>query len=143
MKNIKKLLALLLAVVMVVSVLAACNNEKPVETKPNETKPAQSGDKETKPAETEPAEPVKLSFMFANGEIVEGSIGWHWVKQIEEHCNVEIEWICPPSSGYQDQLQLTLLEEDRPDAIIFPPTGCIWLPMLMLSRPACSPTWLP
>ena len=92
MKNIKKLLALLLAVVMVVSVLAACNNEKPVETKPKET---QGGNKpaETKPNET-PAEPVKLTFMFANGEIVEGSIGWHWVKQIEEHCNVEIEWQC-------------------------------------------------
>ena len=120
MKNIKKLLALLLAVVMVVSVLAACNNDKPVETKPNETKPAQSDNKETQPKETESAEPVKLTFMFNGGEIVENSIGWHWVKQLEEHCNVEIEWICPASSGYKDQLQLMLLEEDRPDAIIFP-----------------------
>jgi len=120
MKNIKKLLALLLAVVMVVSVLAACNNDKPVETKPNETKGQDFGNKETQPKETEPAEPVKLTFMFNGGEIVEGSIGWHWVKQLEEHCNVEIEWICPASSAYTDQLQLTLLEENRPDAIIFP-----------------------
>ena len=45
----KKLLALVLAVVMVLSVFAGCNNTKPVETKPNETKPA-----ETKPAETTP-----------------------------------------------------------------------------------------
>ena len=52
----KKLLALVLAVVMVLSVFAGCNNTKPVETKPNETKPA-----ETKPAETTPVvEPVVL-----------------------------------------------------------------------------------
>ena len=52
--NAKKLLALVLAVVMVVSVFAACNREKPVETKPAETKPA-----ETKPAETTPVEEDK------------------------------------------------------------------------------------
>ena len=50
----KKLIALLLALVMVVGVLAACNNTKPVETQPKETKPA-----ETQPKETEPAGPVE------------------------------------------------------------------------------------
>ena len=48
----KKLFALLLAVVMVLS-LCACGEQKPAETKPAETKPA-----ETKPAETQPAAPV-------------------------------------------------------------------------------------
>ena len=52
--NAKKLLALVLAVVMVVSAFAACNREKPEETKPAETKPA-----ETKPAETTPVEEDK------------------------------------------------------------------------------------
>ena len=51
----KKLIALLLALVMVVGVLAACNNtQKPEETQPKETKPA-----ETQPKETEPAGPVE------------------------------------------------------------------------------------
>ena len=55
--NAKKLLALLLAVVMVVSVFAGCDNTKPEETKPTETKPA-----ETKPAETQPTEPPVVTF---------------------------------------------------------------------------------
>ena len=40
----KKLIALLLALVMVVGVMAACNNTTPVETKPVETKPAGNND---------------------------------------------------------------------------------------------------
>ena len=48
----KKLVALLLAIVMVAGLLAACNTEKPVETKPQETQGNQPAD--TKPAETEP-----------------------------------------------------------------------------------------
>ena len=64
----KKLIALLLALVMVVGVLAACNNTNPVETQPKETKPA-----ETQPKETEPAGPVEneaplnLAWYSANG----------------------------------------------------------------------------
>ena len=46
----KKMLALLLALVMLLSVLAACNNEKPVETQPKETQGNTAG--ETQPAET-------------------------------------------------------------------------------------------
>ena len=51
----KKLVALLLAIVMVVGIFAGCNTEKPVETKPQET---QGGT--NKPAETEPAEPASV-----------------------------------------------------------------------------------
>ena len=51
----KKLIALLLALVMVVGVMAACNNTTPVETKPVETKPAGNND----PAPTQPAGPTE------------------------------------------------------------------------------------
>ena len=138
MKTAKKLLVLLLAVVMVASLLVACNNDKPVETKPQET---QGGNKpaETKPAETEPAEPVKLTFMYGQADVIpEDSIAGQFFKQVEEHCGVEIEWILPPSSAYQDQLQLTLLEEERPDAIIFPLPGLTTFPTSMPLRQVCS-----
>ena len=63
----KKTLALLLAFVMVISMFAGCNTEKPVETKPQET---QGGNKpeETKPQETEPAEPVVLTCLISGYE---------------------------------------------------------------------------
>ena len=50
----KKLVSLLLVLVMVLGMLAACNTDKPVETKPAETKPAETKPAETKPVETEP-----------------------------------------------------------------------------------------
>ena len=53
----KKIIALLLALVMVIGVMAACNTEKPVETKPAETQPNKPA--ETQPKETEPAGPVE------------------------------------------------------------------------------------
>ena len=54
----KKLFALLLALVMVLS-LAACGGEKPVESNPLETDPpaqTQPAPTETEPAETDPVE---------------------------------------------------------------------------------------
>ena len=49
----KKLVALLLVLVMVVGMFAACDTNKPVETKPGETQPNKPA--ETKPQETEKA----------------------------------------------------------------------------------------
>lgn len=58
-----KLIALILAVVMLLSLLAACNTEKPVGTQPKETQGTNKPE-ETKPAETtEPKE--ELSFPLA------------------------------------------------------------------------------
>ena len=77
----KKLIALLLALVMVVSVLAACNTDKPVETKPNETKPAETKPNETKPAETKPAA-EQITLRLA-----------HWGLGTEEEYNLERQMI--------------------------------------------------
>lgn len=97
----KRALALLLALVMMVS-LVACNNNKPVETKPNETnKPV-----ETKPVETQPVEtePVKIEYpLVKEGEEVtlkgavvvnsmpsiEDRLVW---QAVEEVTGVNLEW---------------------------------------------------
>jgi len=59
----KRFLAMLLAAVMVLGMLAACDQNKPVETKPQETQGNQPV--ETKPAETEPPkeDPVHLKWL--------------------------------------------------------------------------------
>ena len=59
----KKIIALLLAVVMMLSVLAACNNEKPVETQ-GSTKPAE----DKTPIQTKPAETVGVNSFSGLGD---------------------------------------------------------------------------
>ena len=88
----KKILALVLALVMLLSVLAACNNEKPVETKPQETKPAETKPAETKPAETEApsitfplAEPMDVSVMYVLGNAsysVIDNVAWKYMQEL-------------------------------------------------------------
>ena len=112
----KKFAALLITLVMVINLFAGCGQEKnsPETTQTPSASPAQSGQ-----TNAEAQEPVKLRFMI-NCDITEGSVGDAWVKELEDHCNVEIEWISPAASAYEENLQLMLLDEDRPDAVIFP-----------------------
>lgn len=97
----KRALALLLALVMMVS-LVACNNNKPVETKPNEpNKPVETKPNETKPVETEP---VKIEYpLVKEGEEVtlKGAVVVNSIPEIqdrlvwqavEEVTGVNIEW---------------------------------------------------
>lgn len=131
----KRYIALFLAVLMSLSMFTACaakgTTENPAETKNDTASP--STEQNNTPEQSADAEPVKLKLMI-NAEIVEGSVGAEWVKQLEEHCGVEIEWVSPPSSAYEENLQLMLLDEDRPDAVIFPTT---WLTSAAFSD-ACS-----
>lgn len=97
----KRALALLLALVMMVS-LVACNNNKPVETKPNEpNKPVETKPAETQPVETEPAkieyplvkegEEVTLKGAVIVGKEPEIADRLVW-QAVEEVTGVNIEW---------------------------------------------------
>ena len=121
----KKMTALFLAVAMMVSVVTGCGKtgtetESTVE-KESATMTQSSGTDTVSETSQEPEEPVKLSIMVHNvSEVPEESISDLWTKQLEEKLNIEIEWVLPPSSAYEDNLQLTLINEDRPDVICFP-----------------------
>ena len=66
MKNTTKLLALLVALVMIVSCFAACGSASGDETKPSETKPSESKPSESKP--NEPSKPATYTYNYAMSE---------------------------------------------------------------------------
>lgn len=119
----KRIVALFLATVMIMTVLSGCGNTKPAETTGETQAPVvnQSGENKESDATQESGEAVKLKIMLHNVSAVpEGSIADQWSTILEEKLNLEIEWILPPASGYEENLQITMLNENKPDVICFP-----------------------
>ena len=119
----KKIMALLMAATMLTSVCAGCGNQQS-EVNGTETSTVVDNTENVGMASESSQvseEPVKLRIMI-NGleDVWEGSIGDQWVKQLEEELNIDIEWVIPPSSAYEDNLQLTMINEDKPDVFCFP-----------------------
>lgn len=123
----KKLLALTLALVMILGVLAGCNNDKPVETKPQETKPAETKPAETKPAETESKEIALDAFAGTKlkGLIVKysrdesnGPDDKAILQEAEAALGIDIEWTIVEDSVYKDQRSIILASGDLPDFML-------------------------
>lgn len=121
----KKIVALLLALVMVVGMLAACNTNKPVETKPQETqgsnKPA-----ETKPAETEPAvdktQPLELEILISRHTDATNDASDVWFLKYLDWWLKEQGWtnvtIKPTQLSESTQLKLMLATDSLPDLML-------------------------
>ncbi len=118
----KKIVALLLAAMMIMTALSGCSSTNTgTETKGSQPVVDQSGGNKESDATQESDEPVKLKIMLHNvTDIPEGSIADQWSTILEEKLNLEIEWILPPASAYEENLQTTLLNENKPDVICFP-----------------------
>lgn len=125
----KKVTALLMAVLMTAGCLAGCGDQEAgtsesagrEETTADASKESSDSAPEESSEAADAGEPVKLSIMLHNvNEVPEGSIADQWVDQLEEKLNVELEWVMPPSSAYEDNLQLYLINEDKPDVMCFP-----------------------
>lgn len=123
----KRVTALLMAAMMTAS-LAGCGGQQAAspenaakeETKSTAGAAAENADS-TSAEGTDQGEPVKLSIMLHSvDEVPEGSVADQWVSQLEEKLNLDIEWVIPPKSAYEDNLQLTMINEDKPDVICFP-----------------------
>ncbi|MBD2843804.1 extracellular solute-binding protein [Paenibacillus sp. IB182496] len=67
-------------------------------------------------------EPVTIRIMSTLGsaEVPEDDPQRAFVDVVEEALNVNLEFIAPPASGYESQLQLTLISGDLPDVVFFP-----------------------
>lgn len=118
----KKLIALLLVFVMVLTAMTACGVKDPEpEANPEANQPAQKEEVNNETPSDETEEPVELSIMVSYlPEIEEGSISDAWDKILEEKLNVKLDWVIVPSSSYEDNLQLTLINDDKPDVFCFP-----------------------
>lgn len=92
--NVKKLLALLLAVVMVLSVFAGCNNTKPVETtgNNNESKPTETTPKEVVYQEIDLADVVKHEDFTSVYETIGAKITIDMVKEDPETGLATVEY---------------------------------------------------
>ena len=139
MKKTQKTISLLLASALAVGTLTACGNG--AETKQQETSAAASKADEAASKAPETAapsaapvdeEPVELTLMANFGEL--GKVGEQWIAQLEEAVNVKINWVLPAVTSYEDNLQLMLIDSDKPDAVLLPDS---WLTSA-LYREACE-----
>lgn len=115
----KKLMALFLAAAMILAAGCGSTGQDPAGTQQAASEVSQ--DTETSEASQGSEEIEKLSIMVHTvTDIPEGSISDQWSKHLEEKVGVDIEWVLPPASAYEDNLQLTMINEDKPDVICFP-----------------------
>ena len=121
----KKILALVLALVMLLSLLAACNNTKPVETQPKETnKPVETKPAETHPQETEDpgitfplAENVEYSVMITMGNSaysLNDNLAW---KYLQEMSNITFDTIEFAPNDASEKLNLMMSSGEYADVL--------------------------
>ncbi len=127
----KKVNVLLMAAMLAATSLAGCGDQQAQTSESSvkeESSSAESAgndssaeNEESTAAEADQGDPVKLRIMLHSvNEVPEGSIADQWATQLEEKLNLDIEWVIPPSSAYEDNLQLYLINEDKPDVMCFP-----------------------
>ena len=122
----KKILAMLLAAVMLLGVLTGCNTEKPQETQDN--KPADTKPQETAAPTTEapsnfnptgyPIVNEKVTITIMVGADVADPNEMTFIKFMEELTNVHVEWITAPKEGLEDRLTLMWASGEYPDAVL-------------------------
>ncbi|MDF2925086.1 MAG: hypothetical protein K0R57_4000 [Paenibacillaceae bacterium] len=61
---------------------------------------------------------IKMMANFSTANISEADKAFF--QKVEEANNVKLEFTVPPSSGYQEQLQLMMVSGDHPDVVFFP-----------------------
>ena len=123
----KKLVALLLVLVMVVGMFAACDTNKPVETKPGETQPNKPA--ETKPAETEKAfshpvttDPITITVLTTRHSTATNNaedVYWfNWVEYwLHEEYGYNVTFDVQQTMEPDQQISLMLGTDSLPDIV--------------------------
>ncbi len=110
----KKLIAMLLAMLMVIGLFAGCANE-PAVTDPATT-PVETDPVETDPVETQP-DPVTLQFWTYESE-VETPIWEAWTKRLQDtYPWITVEWTWLPFDTGPEKMTVAFATETYPDLI--------------------------
>ena len=115
-RRYSKLLAIILALVIMFSVLAGCGKE--IKQPDNST--AGSSTAVQQSSTVVKAEPVKIKMFTGFGvpnELLEGDKAL--LEQIEKANNVKLEFEVPPETNYNERLQLMLASGEYPDIVTF------------------------
>lgn len=116
----KKIIALSMALAMSVSVFTACGEEEGA--KSESTASSEKETSEQVSAEVsesvEGEEPYEITLMASYSKI--GAAGQIWLDDVCEKLNITINWVLPGGSGYEDSLQLMMVDDEKPDAVLIP-----------------------
>ncbi len=122
----KRILAMLLVLVMLVGTLAGCNQDQPQQTQGgnNDPKPTQTAAPTTTEAPSNfnptgyPIVNEKITLKIMVGANVADPNEMTFIKDMEELTNVHIEWITAPTEGFTDRLGLMWSSGEYPDAVL-------------------------
>ncbi|MCL2079026.1 MAG: extracellular solute-binding protein [Oscillospiraceae bacterium] len=126
MKQLTRILAILLAAVMVFSIVACQATDTPADSTPGPSSAPGSTDPTSGPADPGPPdpgdpEPATITVMqwALDNQTTDFENLWYY-QQIEEMTGVKVNWIIVKESDWREQLNLTFASLDWPDVIIRP-----------------------
>lgn len=117
----KRCLAILLSLVLLLGCFSACGNEKTTSTNPPSADNS-GADNAASEQGSESEEPVEFSILFyapADFNPEDNA----WVEEVNKLTNAKINWIAYPQSNFEEKRVATMAGQDYPDVIIMNTTS--------------------
>ncbi len=117
-KSVKKVLVILLATIMMISVLAACSDGSTNVQTDEEKKTTDNKVKETTNEEPTKEEPLKLSIMVPSFKTELPDDNSPVIKALEQYTNSDVTMQFVPNSSYPDKMNITLASGQLPTIMV-------------------------
>ncbi|GBG07824.1 hypothetical protein PAT3040_02385 [Paenibacillus agaridevorans] len=116
----KKTKSLVVVMAVTAMMLAACSGNGNNNGEQATAKPEATGNTNGNAGEGKQEEPVSVKVLanFGRADLTENEKAFF--QKVNDALNIDFQLIIPPSSGYAEQLQLTLISGDVPDVVFFP-----------------------
>jgi len=120
-KGLRKILVVLLATVMMLSLLAACANGNEANSNTNQSKEVANEDKKTTDTEVKEPEvvkPLKLSIMVPSFKTELPDDSSPVIQALEAYTNTDVTMQFVPNSSYPDKMNITLASGQLPSIMV-------------------------